>query len=111
MAGSRTMEGRAMEERAAPPEQLHERESAILRRLAAGLSDQLIADELHLSLHTIKWYNRQIYAKLGVKSRTQAIVYAQSLGLLPNDGAGALPHAPGSPLPTRTTPFIGRSRE
>lgn len=100
-----------MEENAAAPEQLHERETAILRRLAAGRSDQQIADELYLSLHTVKWYNRQIYAKLGVKSRTQAIAYAQSLGLLPSDGARAPLPAPSSHLPIVSTPFIGRDRE
>ena len=52
---------------------LSEREQAILRLLAEGLSDQQIADELFLSLHTAKWYNRQIYSKLGVSSWRQAI--------------------------------------
>jgi LuxR family maltose regulon positive regulatory protein len=62
-----------MEGNAAVLEHLHDRETTILKRLAAGLSDQQIADDLCLSLHTVKWYNRQIYGKLGVKSRTQAI--------------------------------------
>lgn len=100
-----------MEGNAALPERLHDRETAILKRLAAGLSDQQIADDLRLSLHTVKWYNRQIYGKLGVKSRTQAIVRAQSLGLLPSDSAGAPPSAPGHRLPVHAAPFIGRGRE
>lgn len=100
-----------MEGNAALPEQLHGREVAILQRLAAGLSDQQIADDLCLSLHTVKWYNRQIYGKLGVKSRTQAIASAQNLGLLPNDSAGAPLPAPASRLPAQTAPLIGRSRE
>ena len=100
-----------MEGTGAIPERLHEREAAILGRLAAGLSDQQIADELRLSLHTIKWYNRQLYGKLGVRSRTQAIAYARSLGLLPGDSSGAPPLTPASPLPIRGAPFIGRSRE
>jgi pimeloyl-ACP methyl ester carboxylesterase/DNA-binding CsgD family transcriptional regulator len=54
-------------------DQLTEREKEILERLSAGLTDRQIADELFLSLHTVKWYNRQIYNKLGVNSRTQAI--------------------------------------
>ncbi|MBI3153491.1 MAG: alpha/beta fold hydrolase [Chloroflexi bacterium] len=60
---------------------LSKREREILAQLSAGLSDQQIADELILSLHTIKWYNRQIYSKLGVSGRTQAITTARALGL------------------------------
>ena len=93
------------------PEHLHPRETAILQRLAAGLSDQQIADDLFLSLHTVKWYNRQIYSKLQVTSRTQAIARAKDLGLL-RDGAAPSPRPlPGSQLPAQFTPFIGRSRE
>ncbi|MFO7171149.1 MAG: LuxR C-terminal-related transcriptional regulator, partial [Chloroflexota bacterium] len=99
-----------MEDEAPPPERLHERETAILQRLAAGMTDQQIADDLHLSLHTVKWYNRQLYGKLGVRSRTQAIAHAQGLGLLSGDGA-APPPAPGAPLPVPAAPFIGRARE
>ena len=91
---------------------LSKREREILAQLTAGLSDQQIADELFLSLHTVKWYNRQIYSKLGVSSRTQAIAQAKSLGLL---GEG-LPVSPssavsGDHLPAQFTPFIGRRRE
>ena len=64
------------------PDHLHDRERAILQRLAAGCSDQQIADELFLSLHTVKWYNRQIYSKLQVTSRTQAIARERALGIL-----------------------------
>ena len=60
---------------------MNKREREILERLATGLSDQQIADELFLSLHTIKWYNRQIFTKLGVSNRTQAITKARALGL------------------------------
>src|ERR1051326_2766036 len=42
---------------------LSEREKAILQRLSAGLSDQQIADELFLSLHTVKWYNHRLDRK------------------------------------------------
>src|SRR4026208_1197888 len=60
---------------------MNKREQEILERLATGLSDQQIASELILSLHTVKWYNRQIFNKLGVNSRTQAITKARALGL------------------------------
>jgi DNA-binding CsgD family transcriptional regulator len=65
-----------------PPDQLNEREQEILRRLSAGMSDQQIADELFLSLNTVKWYNRQIYSKLRVSNRIQAITQARAMGLL-----------------------------
>ncbi|MEW6239534.1 MAG: alpha/beta fold hydrolase [Chloroflexota bacterium] len=61
---------------------MNKREREILERLAIGLSDQQIADELFLSLHTVKWYNRQIFNKLGVSSRTQAITKAIAQGLV-----------------------------
>jgi pimeloyl-ACP methyl ester carboxylesterase/DNA-binding CsgD family transcriptional regulator len=61
---------------------MNKREREILERLATGLSDQQIADELFLSLHTVKWYNRKIFNKLGVSSRTQAITKARALGLV-----------------------------
>jgi pimeloyl-ACP methyl ester carboxylesterase/DNA-binding CsgD family transcriptional regulator len=65
-----------------PPDQLNPREMEILRRISGGLSDQQIADELFLSLNTVKWYNRQIYAKLRVGNRIQAITQARAMGLL-----------------------------
>jgi pimeloyl-ACP methyl ester carboxylesterase/DNA-binding CsgD family transcriptional regulator len=70
-----------MEDKEPLPTPMNKREREILERLATGLSDQQIADELFLSLHTIKWYNRQIFNKLGVSSRTQAITKARALGL------------------------------
>ncbi|HET9494659.1 MAG TPA: LuxR C-terminal-related transcriptional regulator [Chloroflexia bacterium] len=96
---------------------LNERERDILGRLAGGSTDRQIADELFLSLNTVKWYNRQIYSKLGVRSRTQAIAHARGAGLL--DAPGPEPaHEPASQplaqrslLPAQTTPFIGRGRE
>ena len=100
-----------MEAKTTSPDHLHERETTILKRLAAGLSDQQIADDLVLSLNTVKWYNRQIYGKLGVKSRTQAIACAKELGLL-HDGAALSPQeVTGYQLPVQSTPFIGRGRE
>ena len=65
-----------------PYDQLTEREIGILQRLATGLSDQQIADALYLSLNTVKWHNRQIYSKLGIDSRTQAIGRARELSLI-----------------------------
>jgi WD40 repeat protein/serine/threonine protein kinase len=63
-------------------EPLTERELEILRLLVGGLSNQEIAQKLYLSITTIKWYIRQIYNKLDVHSRPQAIERARSLNLL-----------------------------
>lgn len=91
-------------------DQLTEREQTILERMSSGLSDQQIADELFLSLHTVKWYNRQIYSKLGVSSRTQAIASARNLHLSRHDDL-PLPPVSRHNLPAPTTPFIGRAQE
>ena len=52
-------------------EPLTEREREILNCLVGGLSNQEIAVRLHLALRTVKWYNSQIYIKLGVGNRRQ----------------------------------------
>jgi LuxR family maltose regulon positive regulatory protein len=54
----------------------------ILRLLAARLTYREIAEELYLSLNTIKWYTKNIYGKLEVRKRGQAVSCAQELGLL-----------------------------
>ena len=54
----------------------------ILRLLAARLSYREIAEELYLSLNTIKWYTKNIYGKLGVNKRNQAVARARELDLL-----------------------------
>jgi predicted ATPase/DNA-binding CsgD family transcriptional regulator len=97
-----------MKRKATSSDLLNEREKEILKRLSTGLSDQQIADELFLSSNTIKWYNRQIYSKLGVRSRTQAIAYLKSL-----DSGNAVPSqlTPGPNLPAQARLFIGRRRE
>ena len=63
-------------------EPLSERELDVLRLIAEGLSNQEIARRLHLSLSTVKWHTGNIYGKLGVKNRTQAVAKARSLGIL-----------------------------
>jgi len=67
-----------------PPlvEPLTEREKDVLQLLAAGYTNQQIADELVLTLGTIKTYNNRIYGKLGVANRTEAIVAARKHGLI-----------------------------
>jgi LuxR family maltose regulon positive regulatory protein len=63
-------------------EPLSEREMEVLRLLAAGLSNQAIAAELVITPGTAKWHVNNIYAKLGVHSRIQAVGRARALGLL-----------------------------
>ncbi len=89
-----------MEGKATLSDQLHEREKEILERLSTGLSDQQIADDLFLSLNTVKWYNRQVYDKLGVKSRTEAVARARALGLLGKADTPAPPRLKASHQPT-----------
>jgi len=63
-------------------EPLSERELEVLGLIAEGLSNKEIGKRLHISLSTVKGHTTNIYGKLGVKSRTQAARYAQSLGLV-----------------------------
>ena len=88
---------------------LNEREQAILQRLSAGLSDQQIADDLFLSLHTIRWYNHQLYRKLGVNSRMQAIAWAKDRGGA--DSGIRVPPVFSHHPPAEPPLFIGRTRE
>ena len=48
-----------------------------------GLSNQEIAERLVVTLHTVKKHSSNIYDKLGVNSRTQAVARGRELGLLP----------------------------
>ncbi|HEY0753276.1 MAG TPA: LuxR C-terminal-related transcriptional regulator [Ktedonobacteraceae bacterium] len=61
---------------------LTERELAVLRLIAAGLSNRDIATRLVLALSTVKSYVNTIYSKLQVESRTQAVARARDLHLL-----------------------------
>jgi predicted ATPase/DNA-binding CsgD family transcriptional regulator len=93
--------------------ELTERETEILRLIADGLSNREIAQELVLSLGTVKWYARQIYNKLGVHSRTQAVAQAREAGLLDTqpDVPARPAVAPKHNLPAQVTSFVGRERE
>jgi predicted ATPase/DNA-binding CsgD family transcriptional regulator len=87
-----------------PPDALTDRERQILRYICQHLSNQEIADQLHLSLKTVKWYNTQIFTKLGVANRLEAI---RALAQPDIRVAYAAPLA----LPPQTGPFVGRSAE
>lgn len=63
-------------------EPLTARELEVLRLIAEGLSNREIAARLYRALPTVKGYNREIFAKLQVQRRTEAIARARELGLL-----------------------------
>ena len=75
---------RLMREIRAPesPEKLTERETEVLRQLAAGKSNKEIASEMYISETTVKTHVSNILMKLGVPSRTQAALYAVRIGLV-----------------------------
>ena len=62
-------------------EPLSERELEVLRLIAAGLSNREIADDLVVGVSTVKKHINNLYGKLGVHSRTQAIARVRDLGL------------------------------
>jgi LuxR family maltose regulon positive regulatory protein len=62
---------------------LSAREQEVLHMLAEGLSNQQIADQLIISLHTVKLHVKHILAKLAVSNRTQAVARARELQMLP----------------------------
>jgi LuxR family maltose regulon positive regulatory protein len=63
-------------------EPLSPRELEILGLIAQGLSNRQISERLFLALSTVKGHNGQIYAKLAVNRRTEAVARARELGLL-----------------------------
>lgn len=63
--------------------ELSKRELEILALMAEGLSNQEIAETLFVSLSTVKTHNQNLFEKLDVKRRTQAIEKAKKLQLIP----------------------------
>jgi LuxR family maltose regulon positive regulatory protein len=63
-------------------EPLSERELELLRLIAAGMTNRAIADELMVSVNTVKTHARHIYSKLGVSNRTEATSRAHDLELI-----------------------------
>ena len=58
------------------------REQEILQLMIDGLTNQDIADQLVVAISTVKWHQRQIYSKLRVRNRVQAIMRARELDLV-----------------------------
>ncbi|WP_447588032.1 LuxR C-terminal-related transcriptional regulator [Aquipseudomonas campi] len=59
---------------------LSRRELAVLELIGQGYSNQQVAEQLYISLHTVKTHARRINVKLGVERRTQAVARAKALG-------------------------------
>ena len=62
---------------------ISKREYEVLELIAAGLSNQQIADKLFVSLNTVKTHSSRVFEKLEVSRRTQAVEKAKNLGILP----------------------------
>ena len=88
--------------------QLTERERTILRLLTDGLTNSEIAETVAMTIGTVKWYNRQIYGKLGVRNRAEAITRAQQNGLLRTVSSSPTPP---NNIFSQITSFVGRIRE
>ncbi len=94
-------------------ESFSSRELEVLKLVSNGLSNREIAEELYLSIETVKWYNKQMFMKLGVKNRTQAANKAAELNLLspeqdtPPQEKTPLP----GNLPAQLTSYVGREKE
>ncbi|MCS6879997.1 MAG: LuxR C-terminal-related transcriptional regulator [Oscillochloridaceae bacterium] len=68
--------------------QISDREREILQLVARGATNQQIADQLNISVHTVKVHLRNIFSKIGVVSRTEATLYAIRNGIVSVDAPG-----------------------
>ena len=82
----RELAERLLEEPAPAVEELSEpltaRESEVLGLLGGGLSNKMIARELHISEHTVKFHVSSLYSKLGVSNRAEAVSQGARHGLI-----------------------------
>jgi non-specific serine/threonine protein kinase len=94
-------------------EPLTGREMEILALISRGYSNREISEELVVTPGTVKWYNKQIYRKLGVNSRTKAVVKANKAGIFdqPPEISKIPSVAYEHNLPAPLTSFIGREQE
>ncbi len=65
-----------------PVEPLTAREREVLELVGRGLANKMIARDLHISEHTVKFHVSSVYAKLGASSRAEAISLGARLGLI-----------------------------
>lgn len=90
-------------------EEFSHREIEILGLISDGLSNREISRRLYLSPDTVKWYNKRIFSKLGVNSRTQAINLARRYSLTESQPEKHL--QPIHNLPAQMTSYVGRKQE
>ena len=92
-------------------DEFKDRELEILGLMAEGLTNIAIGEKLFITKGTVRWYNKQIYSKLGTSRRTEAIAKAQRLGLIGESATAVPPPTPRHNLPHIATPFMGRDQE
>jgi DNA-binding CsgD family transcriptional regulator len=73
----------ALNERELQRPEISKREQEVLELMAQGLSNQEIADTLFVSLNTVKTHTSNLFLKLEVKRRTQAVQKGKELKLIP----------------------------
>ena len=92
MAGRRVFNGGLLERflngvrQPSEPHNLTARELEVLQSLAAGHPNPIIASRLHVSEKTVRNHISNIYVKLGVSGRTQAVLYALRTGIVADAG-------------------------
>ncbi len=74
---------RATQVKQTPVEQLSSREAEVLELAAKGFRNKAIADELNISVRTVEGHLNNIFIKLNVESRVEAVLYALSRRLVP----------------------------
>lgn len=74
--------GGAHERRAMRSGEITQREKVVLRALAAGKPNKIIADELFISEGTVKYHIKSLFVKLDASNRTQVVMAAIAQGLL-----------------------------
>ena len=94
-------------------EPLKPREVEIVTLMAEGLTNREIADRLFLGVETVRWYAKQLYTKLEVSGREEAVERAREIGLLEAspEKTDTRQNNKQNNLPIQLTPFIGREHE
>jgi DNA-binding NarL/FixJ family response regulator len=67
---------------------LSEREIEVLRLIGTGVTNHEVADRMFLSINTVKSYIRSAYRKIGLTSRSQAVIWAIDHGIVPTHRTG-----------------------
>lgn len=91
---SRLVKGLSAEQRGSSRASLTDREMDVLQFVVRGATNPEIAEELYISVNTVKVHVRHILEKLDAENRTQAAAYAVQAGLVPVDEL-ELKEAPG----------------